>query len=57
MAMYKEASEVQHASASAEEAGKAAVQLSHLCDSLLKVWILHLLQLTRMRSVLLLSAT
>ena len=37
MAMYREASETQHASASAEEAGKAAVQLARLCDDLLKV--------------------
>ena len=35
--MYQEASEMQHAGASAEEAGKAAVQLAHLCDDLLKV--------------------
>ena len=37
MAMYREACETQHPSASAEEAGKAAVQLARLCDDLLKV--------------------
>ena len=35
--MYQEASEMQDASASAEEAGKAATQLARLCDELLKV--------------------
>ena len=37
MEMYREASEVQDASASSEEAGKAAMQLANLCDELLKV--------------------
>ncbi len=37
MEMYQEASEMQDARASSEEAGKAAMQLANLCDELLKV--------------------
>ena len=37
MEMYQEASEMRDAAASADEAGKAAMQLARLCDELLKV--------------------
>ena len=37
MKMYQEASGMHDATASAEEAGKAAMQLARLCDELLKV--------------------
>ena len=37
MEIYQEASKMQDARASAEEAGKAAMQLANLCDELLKV--------------------